>query len=199
MLRKWIRANLIYIDQCEDSDAPWWFNERAALSTVAAASWLAGGIALEEYMAPKVSPRATSGKLNNRFRCDLFLSFKKSARRGNNHNFITEAKIIWPKLNSPKLAQLVDRGIDAVRRDARRTLNDGYSRRLGILLISPWLPRSGMEDWQDHAHRLMDVLMSLKGTAVAWVFARDPRKLLWRDKGEYYPGSALVISPLRRR
>ncbi|MGH8746639.1 MAG: hypothetical protein ACREUK_09110 [Burkholderiales bacterium] len=53
MLREWIRANAAYVKQCEDSDAPWWFNERAALSVVAAAAWLAGGIALEEYTAPK--------------------------------------------------------------------------------------------------------------------------------------------------
>jgi hypothetical protein len=199
MLRKWVYANRRYVDQCEDSDAPWWFNERAALSAVAAASWLAGGIALEEYMAPKKSPSTTSGKPNNRFRCDLFMSFRKSARRGVNHNFIAEAKIIWPKLDGPMLSQHIDKGIDRVRRDTRRTLNDGYSRMLGILLVSPWLTNAGMTDWQSHARGLVGVLSTLERSAVAWVFARRPRKLLWRGKGEYYPGSAIVLCPLRGR
>jgi hypothetical protein len=198
MFRRWIRANLVYVDQCEDTDAPWWFNERAALSTVAAASWLAGGIALEEYTAPKVPPGANPRALSNRSRCDLFLSFKRSARRGDNHNFITEAKIIWPKLDSPKLAQLVAQGVDKVRRDTRRTLNDGYSRRLGILLISPWLDRAAMDEWRGHALGFVKVLRSLEGVAIAWVFAPNPWKLLWRGRREYYPGSALVITPLRR-
>ncbi|MGH8746640.1 MAG: hypothetical protein ACREUK_09115 [Burkholderiales bacterium] len=82
-----------------------------------------------------------------------------------------------------------------MRRDARRTLNDGYSRKLGILLISPWVNRVGMDDWREHALRSVEVLKSLDGVAAAWFFAKRP--LLWRGRGEYYPGSALVISPLR--
>jgi hypothetical protein len=197
LLREWIRANAVYVEQCEDTDAPWWFNERAALSVVAAAAWLAGGIALEEYAAPKARTGAQQRFSGERTRCDLFVSFRKKGRAGGNHNFITEAKIIWPELDSPKLAQLVDQGIDKVRRDARRTLNDGYSRRLGILLVSPCLTRVGMDDWREHALRFVKVLKALDGVAVAWFFAKQP--LLWRGKREYYPGSALVISPLRRQ
>jgi hypothetical protein len=197
MLREWIRANAAYVEQCEDSDAPWWFNERAALSVVAAAAWLAGGIALEEYTAPKHRTGAKLGSSGERTRCDLFVSFKKDVRVGGNHNFICEAKIIWPKLDSPKLAQRIHQGIDTVRRDTQRTLNDGYSRRLGILLISPWMTRGGKDDWREYALRFVEVLKSLDGVAVAWFFAKQP--LLWRGRGEYYPGSALVISPLRKR
>jgi hypothetical protein len=199
LLKKWIYVNTEYVKRCVGRDAPWWFNERAALSAVAGAAWLADGIALEEYTAPKIPPGAAPGKLSDRCRCDLFISLKKRRRRGQHHDFITEAKIIWPRLDDSKLPHRIDQGINAVRTDIRRTMNDGYSRRLGLLLVSPWMTNAAADNFEGHAARFIEVLKHLDNVAVAWTFARDPWRLLWRQKGEYYPGTALVITPLRNQ
>src|SRR5713226_1261165 len=53
VLRKWIFVNKDYVHRWDGIDAPWWYNERASVSALAAAAWLAKGIALEEYTTRK--------------------------------------------------------------------------------------------------------------------------------------------------
>jgi hypothetical protein len=199
LLKKWIYVNKEYLRRCEGRDAAWWYLERASLSTVAAAAWLADGIALEEYTTSKTQlPAKSNVEVSHRCRCDLFFSLKRHDRPGQNHDFISEAKIIWPSLASKNLHSQISRGVETVRRDVRRTQNDGHSRRLGVLLISPSMSETAAERWEEHAKNFVMVLRHQQGAAVAWVFSSDPWRLWTPKSREYHPGTAVLFSPLRR-
>ena len=50
--KAWELSILRYYERT-DHDLPWWYTERANISLLAAAAWLCGGIALEEYPIEK--------------------------------------------------------------------------------------------------------------------------------------------------
>ena len=201
VLKKWIYANQEYVSRCEGLDAAWWYHERACLSTVAAATWLAGGIALEEYTTTKTQlPDMGTAKISERCRCDLFLSIQQKGRARKNHDFIVEAKMIWPNINSRNLHGQIESGIIKVRKDdVRRTSNDGYSRRLAMLFISPWISKAKLKEWDGHRNAFVETLQNWQGVAAAWVFTDQVKGLLSKRTGEYYPGTALLVTPLRGR
>jgi hypothetical protein len=39
VLQNWIKANILCAEAWKDDDVPWWYNERANLSILAAAAW----------------------------------------------------------------------------------------------------------------------------------------------------------------
>ena len=52
ILKGWIQIVNRYINY-HDDDNPWWYNERASASCLAASAWDKKGIALEEYYTEK--------------------------------------------------------------------------------------------------------------------------------------------------
>jgi hypothetical protein len=196
VLRKWIRVNEEYFDRCMGEDAAWWFNERASLSTLAAAAWLAGGIALEEYTTAK-SKRG--GSVNKNCRCDLFVSLRNRVKGKNDHEFVIEAKIVWPRLASRSLADQIERGNEKARKDVRRTLPYGGSSRVGLLIVSPYMRRSEADRWErDQSQFVEFVRASAEEYAVAWIFAKNGKGPLSERNDHYYPGTAIFLRPLRK-
>ncbi|MBG0847374.1 hypothetical protein H3222_19405 [Pseudomonas chengduensis] len=53
LLKSWVEMVERYCTQHENQDNPWWYNERASLSTLAGAAWSSGWSALEEYSSVK--------------------------------------------------------------------------------------------------------------------------------------------------
>src|SRR4051812_574579 len=108
LLKKWIHANREYVHRCVDEDAPWWYLERASVSTVAAAAWLAKGIALEEYTTAKSRlPLKGRPRVSQNCRCDLYFSLLKNKKKNTHHDFICEAKLIWPKLEGENTERIL--------------------------------------------------------------------------------------------
>jgi hypothetical protein len=101
---------------CEHSggDASVWHKERANIGHLAAAAWLSGGVALEEYHAKK-------GRGNSRYdgRVDLYLRTRAGAK------YIVEAKCGWLRLMENTSCQIVTRRVERVMetafKDAQRT------------------------------------------------------------------------------
>ena len=74
-------------------DNPWFYNERATLSTLAGAAWrLEGWTALEEYSTKKWGGNQKKGSVDagklRAGRCDLFVAHRSAA-------FALEAKQAW--------------------------------------------------------------------------------------------------------
>ena len=72
VIKNWFGVIDDYIKYFGGNDVPYWYNERASISTLAAAAWKSGGIALEEYSMQKGdegNPRP--GK------CDIFIGINK--------------------------------------------------------------------------------------------------------------------------
>lgn len=88
LLNAWVDTIGRYTSSFEDN--PWWYNERAILSTLAGAAWtLKGWIALEEFSTTKrlrtLAPSVDHGNKLRHGRCDLYV-------RSPNISFAFEAK-----------------------------------------------------------------------------------------------------------
>lgn len=68
VLDGWITATENYCQFTQGKDVPYFYNERANVSVLAAGAWIAGGIALEEYQASK-----TREDISSSGRCDLYV------------------------------------------------------------------------------------------------------------------------------
>jgi hypothetical protein len=107
LLKGWSIATEKYCEAMGGGEAPFFFNERANISMLAAGAWLQGGVALEEYSASKFrEDRESNG------RCDLYVYL-------NNCNFEIEAKSVKTRLPSePSLSLHLRKKFDEAVADA---------------------------------------------------------------------------------
>ena len=113
VLIEWNEVLLTYLKKTQYSDCQWEYNERAILSSFAAAVWLNDDIALEEYSSER------KGKHGRKYsgRCDLYFKTRK-------HDFNCEAKKITcgigGKSNPSKTIGLVKSGLKEAYNDAKK-------------------------------------------------------------------------------
>jgi hypothetical protein len=168
-----------------EKDCLWWYTERALVSTLAAAAWLDGGQALEEYSNEK-----GRGRRNYPGRCDLYLYT-------GSEEFVAEAKLRWCNVGRGSRE-----GIDGVRDQLAAACDDarllkGYgARRLGMVFAVPRYPASQ----QTAGHRLLSEwqarLAGIRAGGLAWSFPLAARELQW--KSHAYPGVAVVVREVGR-
>jgi len=198
LLKKWIFVNNEYVRRWDGHDAPWWYIERASVSTVAAAAWLAKGIALEEYTTSKTR-NIKRARSVGQGRCDLFVSVRDRHRR--DRDLIVEAKICWPSLTSGAFRKRIEEGLAVACKDVRRTHRDDGARRAGLLVVSPTIAKSQNERLEELIQEFVDFIRRQSREshcAVAWTFPSAARKL--SDKRQrHYPGTAILLRPLRRK
>jgi len=198
VLQKWIFVNNDYVRRCHGNDAPWWYIERASISTVAAAAWLAKGIALEEYTTSKTrNINRSRSVVSDRGRCDLFISVKD--RHRTDRDLIVEAKIRWPSLTSGAFRKRIKDGLIAACKDVRLTHSYGGARRAGLLIVSPTIPKSQNERLEELIREFVDFIRLQSHCAVAWTFPSVARKLCSDKRPRLYPGTAILLRPLRRK
>ena len=189
LLWEWTWLNREMAKSWKWKDCPWWYNERASISTLAGAVWNAGGTALEEYSSKK-----RKGRRSAYGRCDLYFRIGRD-------EYVTEAKQCW--LSAGRHAIYMERNVrsrlnDACE-DAKRTAIDlrGGETILGILFIVPCVPRKSEEDvLGERTKKVQEVLIDIarkEKCALAWIFPRDARKMTMRDEGYIYPGAAVLI------
>jgi hypothetical protein len=173
-------------------DVPYWWNERASLSTLAAAAWMAGGIALEEYQTEKgdAEEAAPVGK----GRGDLYLSL------GGQH-FITEAKPHWAH-PTRSLAATVDKSRSLLARAcAQARAKRAYGcpgepnraqRRLGMVFAVPALPQKAHGTSDAHLQEWLSALRGVAADCACWYAAPPERRVVGKDNW-LYPGVCLLI------
>lgn len=194
VLEQWIEANERYCRVSHWKDIPWGYNERASLSTFAAAFWLAGAIALEEYVEEKHPGVSLTGtKQRSKGRCDLYVAF-----RGEPKGYILEAKIIWPSLSSKNWERTIVPMLNTARKDVHRTRVHSGEKKLGLLFVIPYILKSKAKFADRSIGSFVDFLRSRKDICSAWTFPKDAREFRWRsEKERMYPGTAVLIKPLR--
>jgi hypothetical protein len=191
LLRSWVALMGRYLRRFASlHDRPWWYNERATLSLLAAAAWEAGGVALEEYSTRK----GTVGKPSDLRlgRCDLFVSLAGG-------DFACEAKQVWAPIG-----RTATRGVEAMRvglndacRAARR-LRKAEGRRLALCFGVPYLPRRDRESIDAQLSCWLGDVRSLKWSSFASSFPKSVRGTPG-DDGYYYPGVVLLIKEVFRQ
>ena len=193
LLRRWIKANKKYCEVSKWDDVPWGYNERASLSTFAAAAWLAGGIALEEYFEEKDRARSAKGRKKRRKgRCDLYVDL-----RGKRRGYIIEAKILWPSLNTRDWERPLVEALNEARSDVKRTRAHNNEKKLGLLFVAPYIRNSKDSPVERSILNLVRLLRSRKDICSAWTFPAGSRGFCWdSDKEWLYPGTAVLLMPL---
>ncbi len=194
VLQKWTKLNRKLADAWRgtDGDVPWWYNERAVLSTFAGAVWLEKGTVLEEYSSYK-GPQSKDGKRKEakrtRGRVDIFFTIGRWW-------FIGEAKQCWPdvfkdELDMAKIENCIREAIQAVRRSRPEKM-----RRLALAFVVP-NPKKGLTaDLRSCLGRLVSKVKRLKNIdAAAWVF--PDTKDAPEHKGKIYPGIILLVKEVR--
>lgn len=205
VLEAWIDAVHRYCELQEHDDAPWWFNERASLSTLAGAAWAwRDWAALEEYATTKkrVMPKGKvdEGGLSpeRNGRCDLLIL-------GRSTNFAIEAKQAWQSIGSRSEGVAnIHKAMKRAWRDAGDLHLDEGDHRLAATFVVPYVPKKSIGDghphglvrqWLDSSPFDMD---DRTPAALAYVFPKDYGSFETRDKKGYFPGVVLVIEHRQR-
>jgi len=186
ILEEWTQIVGRYLRHSQYGDNPWWYNERASLSCLAAAAWRMDGIALEEYYTEKGrGSKSWSG------RCDLFLAV-------GSQSFGCEAKQAWCAIGptAHNGSAEAEAGLKDACADARKLTKD-EGRRLGLCFAVPYLPEKN----KTHVEKLLKVwlreLENLDYSCVAWTFPKKSR--YHTHDGELYPGVVLLAREVFRQ
>jgi hypothetical protein len=182
ILKQWIKSvsNYCVAFPGKKGDAPYWYNERATLSTFAGAVWTVGGLALEEYHATKVHEQS-----KRKGRIDLWFHW-------NENSFALEAKQLWIHLDERTIAESVVPKLDeklkiAVAQVKEIPKSEGY--RLGLVFIVPSIFTYDRNKIKELLAGFQNTLLRAKYDMLAWVFPRHARELMYH---KLYPGVVVV-------
>lgn len=177
-------------DWAQTKDCSWWYGERASVSQLAGAAWMAHrGWAFEEYHWRR--------KLKGRWkRARIDLCVEMPGLR-----FISEAKQIWPWLTSREstITGRIDSAFKGLKREMRSIEIEapGDYQHIPLVFIAPTMktdPADDPAEFRRLAQRFGEILKSLPDTASVWTFPEWGQSLRFPDRGGgiYYPGAALV-------
>jgi hypothetical protein len=162
----------------QEKDAPYWYNERATLSTFAGAVWKLGGIALEEYRAKKkVKREKWEGRV------DLWFQFKRKM-------YVIEAKQHWCLIDKQRFNKglvkdrIQHRLKSAISNVIEAPAEEGYP--IGIVFVVPKIRERSLS----LLRKFFDSLRAVKPDFIAWSFPECAETLIWEKF--YYPGVALI-------
>lgn len=203
LLKEWTNVVRSYCEFDQFDDNPWWYNERANLSLLAAAAWrLNGWQALEEFSTTKrgVVPHAKiDSRKNVNGRCDLYVSHASTS-------FAVEAKQAWQSLSGRARTDNITPTMGLARLDAGNLTSDQADHRLAVVFAVPFIPlkqvciggRKGNRKL-DHAEvrRLFDawvVSLDLTGyDAHALVYLDRFDAFVSEKYHRVYPGVVLLV------
>lgn len=187
ILEKWILVQDKYIKEVEDY--PWWYNERASISFLAASAWKSNNIALEEYCTRKGIHK---NKMKNG-RCDIYFACGKE-------RFAGEAKQSWIYSGSRSKKSIKDKlndGLEDAKRCARK-LHKVEGRRLAICFAIPYVPRDEKKNINNLMRDFVEALDQSDATSYAYYLLTNNFDSCDGEDGYYYPGNAILIKEIKR-
>lgn len=188
ILESWARVCRRYRDRADaQGDRVCYYNERAQTGFLAAATWLSGGVALEEWCTEK---RSKDGHCR-KGRGDLWLQRK-------NLRLHIEAKHAWIGLGSQAEAniQKVKAKLAKAQGDACDISCSRRERRVGVLFAVPIVRRAAAADAEHRLKQWIAGLQNLDCLALAAAF--DPAELDRSGTDELVLGIALLIGRATR-
>jgi hypothetical protein len=160
-VKKWIAVNREYAEYADGGDALYWYNERAAIGSLAAGATRAGLLCLEEYVSVKT--RETETKKGSG-RTDLYLTDKK-------HQATLEAKLCWM---SPGSDQKTLSGImRAACEDAR--CNQEEVQKIGVVFYVVKTNKTHVAE--SILLKAVERVRDTNPRAIAWCFPAETRTL----------------------
>ncbi|TVT80468.1 hypothetical protein [Pseudomonas sp. H3(2019)] len=177
VLERWFECIDRYNTVRGDNESPYWFDERANVSLLSAAAWMAEMVTLEQTPTKK---QIEEGERKGR--ADLFIASKEERA-------YLQATQRWPRVNNLNLTQAL---LDVVS-DAKK-ISYASDLKLGCLFVAPQKAQHSPtpEELQD----MVDDLQKEHTCAVAWYFPYAYRKL-HNEAGNYHPGIALLLKEAR--
>lgn len=176
---------------------PYWFNERASVSLLAAAAWRLGWVGVEAFSTRKVLAQREDPEqpIHRHGRCDLFLQSPAGA------SFAIEAKQVVAK--QPDLDARTRDALGRARDDARQLFSSEAECRVAMTFVVPVLPatESG-EHAEDIDAWLRTCLSAFDGPRRvnhACVFPEVARNFLGPRRKLFWPGVILVAQRIHRR
>jgi hypothetical protein len=204
VIDSWFEALDLYCKRLYNEDNPWWYNERATVSTLAGAAWRTTGWgALEEFSTEKLR-----GKDKDRLvldhpsngRCDLYIWNEKFL-------YVAEAKqclYIVHRNKLPKMGKIYKLINDATE-DVNR-LDEDVDYKIAISFVTPIMKlvdtdadiiiNDTMEEWLSYVSK--DLTKHYKGIRMDWYIAENPRKMqTGSGSGYVFPGVLLLMKQVK--
>jgi hypothetical protein len=183
VLRKWVDVNRELANLWRKQEqAPWWFNERAAVSVLAGAVAKCrkkGYYAFEEFVDQKHRTRNVSEKYEGRV--DLYMRLKRE-------EFIAEAKICWPQAEKKGVA-VIEKHLRKAERAVKKCEPDGQ-KQLAIVFAPLSVKKANAKKIDQLISGWISEVKML-GDARAWSFPRSARRT--QGKRHFHPGIAVFI------
>jgi hypothetical protein len=179
ILWTWVKLNERFFSQKRDGS--WWYNERASISVLAAAAWMTGGVALEEFFAKKKQKgREHAG------RTDVYLKMGKS-------EFACEAKFMWLSAKSTNAISRIEKTLKEACDNAEE--NDKSGKLLGVCFVTVYVAERNVAEFGNLIEELQNKICSeLEFDAIAWSFPAKAREELKGEKDKrLHPGSFLIL------
>jgi hypothetical protein len=186
-LREWINLNRSFGRRWigYSGDCPWWYNERALLSVFVGAVWRTGDEAFEEFSEYKRSKSTHSAG-----RIDLWFS-------AGSCEFWAEAKACEIAITrSAKQDKRIRAAMAAAKADVCRLAPDGYTGRLAVTFVAPYLTRGHEDIFPERIDWLINLARNTKPDAMAWIFPGF--KVLPKHKRWVSPGILILIKQVKR-
>ena len=177
VLERWFDCIDRYNAVRGDNDTPYWFDEKANLSLLSAAAWMAEMVTLQQTPTRK---QVEEGERNGR--ADLFIATSEERA-------YLQATQRWPRVNNLNLTQ----ALQDITSEAKR-ISYASDLKLGCLFVAPQKAQQSAtpEELQD----MVDDLQKEHTCAVAWYFPYAYRKLR-NETGNYHPGIAVLFKEAR--
>lgn len=187
VLRKWISTQKEYIKK--SVDYPWWYNERASTSILAAAAWKTSNIALEEFSTIK----GVQKEKPKRGRCDIYFT---SGRE----DFVGEVKQAWISSGS-KIRKSIRGKLEGALKNAKQStmeLQKQEGRRLAICFAVPYFPKTDKNKLKTLIMKFIGALNQSSASSYAYYFITKDFDNCEGDDGRLYPGNAIIIKEIKR-
>lgn len=174
ILEKWIFAHENYMKKSID-DCSFYYNERASLSILSAAVWLADGIAIEEFVSEKKARKKYTGRTDLWLKLDSYktiIESKQCFRTINNKNVTSISKIIKKKM-------------DSAIKDTKKSTFDGY-HGTSIVFFSPSYNKKKPIDFES-------ILEGVKQSNFDFfAYVTTPIEILSDDRKRVFPAGFII-------
>ncbi len=167
-----------------DGDCAFWYRERPNVGLLAAAVWLHGGTALEEYGAFKTKGRG---------RCDLWLRIR-------NTSFGCEAKHLFLKLarDAEASAHNVCEELQKAEKDLAYCASDMKNKALALCFVTPMIHATRLSEWSEYIREIESSLRNdPRCTALVWIGVPKGERPLAGDRMQFFPGTFLAIKEVK--
>ncbi|WP_140943572.1 hypothetical protein [Prosthecodimorpha hirschii] len=182
VLEEWIQCISKYSDRHRGKYAAYYFGERTNVSILNAASWRAGGVAIEEYEIEK-----GKGKNNYTGRADLYILIQ-------NKHFSIEAKQCWDNIHLPKRSEFIKNQIENCKSDARNVY-DGS--QIALIFLVPECTKTRHQEFLIRPQNTIETYINSievelnDADFLAWCFPQSNLATEGSDKN-FWPGIVMV-------